>query len=212
MKRHLLKPAVFVLCMLPLGKVVLDAALGALTANPISEVLNRLGFWTLVLLIASLVPTPMKILFGATWPLRVRRMVGLFAFFYGVMHFAVYLGVDQFFNLSAVMEDVQKRPFITAGFTALLLLVPLAITSTNAWVKRLGYTRWKRLHRLVYAAAILGVVHHVWRVKADVLVPTLLGTLLAVLLLVRVVDALRAWRAREQPPPIGSQTPRQTAA
>jgi sulfoxide reductase heme-binding subunit YedZ len=188
--------AVFAACSLPLAKLAWDAAHGGLGANPIEAVLNRFGFWTLFLLVASLAPTPLRILTGWGGAIRYRRMVGLFAFFYACLHLATYAGVDQFFDWEAIVEDVVKRPFITVGFAAFLLLVPLALTSTNGAVRRLGFVRWKRLHRLVYVAAALGVVHFVWRVKADLREPLLFAAAVALLLAVRVVAALGARRLR----------------
>lgn len=162
-----------------------------LGANPIAEVLNRLGFWTLVLLLASLAMTPLKLLTGWTWPIALRRMLGLLAFTYVCLHFGVYLGVDQFFDFGEIAGDITKRPFITVGFAAFVLLIPLAITSTARMTKRLGARRWKRLHRLVYLSAALGVVHFVWRVKSDLQQPLIFAAVLALLLGVRVVAALR---------------------
>jgi len=186
-----LKPAALALGCAPLGKLAADAFTGGLGANPISEALNRLGFWTLTFLALSLAPTPAKDLLGLTWPVRIRRMLGLLAFAYGALHFAFYLGVDQFFDLRAIGADIAKRKFITVGFAALLLLVPLAVTSTDRAVRRMGHRRWKRLHRLAYAAALLGVVHFAWRVKADVRKPVLFAALVGLLLLARLAPAVR---------------------
>ena len=188
-KRRLgwLKPAVFIVCALPLAKLAVDAAGANLSANPIAEVMNRLGFWTLSMLVVSLAATPMKALFGFTAQMRVRRMLGLFAFFYGLCHFLVYLALDQAFDFSDIGADIAKRKFITVGFAAFATLVPLAVTSTDGAVKRLGFRRWKRLHRLAYVAAVLGVVHFVWRVKADYLEPVLFGIAVLALLLSRLV-------------------------
>jgi sulfoxide reductase heme-binding subunit YedZ len=197
-----LKPAVFALCALPLVKLAVDAARDALSANPIAEVMNRLGFWTLTLLVASLAATPMKTLFGFTVQMRVRRMVGLFAFFYALLHFLTYLGLDQALDFSDIGADIAKRKFITVGFAAFLTLIPLAVTSTDGAVKRLGFRRWKRLHRLAYVAAVLGVVHFVWRVKADYLEPALFAVTLAALFLARLAPT-RAKRA-----PRGATVPR----
>jgi sulfoxide reductase heme-binding subunit YedZ len=190
-----LGPAVFGACCLPLAKLGLDALRDGLTANPVAEVMNRLGFWTLTFLLLSLAPTPLKTLLGWTWPMRVRRMVGLFAFFYVCLHFLTYLVLDQGLDLSDIGKDIVKRKFITVGFTAFLLLIPLAITSTDGWVKRLGFRRWKRIHRLVYAAAVLGVIHFIWRVKADLLVPSIYAVILALLFAVRL-GAFGAKRAK----------------
>src|SRR5260370_12330660 len=167
------KAVLFVVCLLPLAKIGLDAAGAKLTANPVAEVMNRLGFWTLSFLVLSLTATPLKALFGWTFPLRVRRMVGLFAFFYVALHFTTYVALDQTFDFSDILQDVVKRKFITVGFLAFLLLIPLAITSTDRAVKRLAFRRWKRIHRLVYAAAVLGVVHFVWRGEPDLFQPLL---------------------------------------
>jgi sulfoxide reductase heme-binding subunit YedZ len=191
-----LKTATFVACCLPVANIAADAFLGGLGANPIEQVLNRLGFWTLTFLTLSLVPTPAHDLLGLSWPVRLRRMLGLFAFAHATLHLLWYVGVDQFFDLALLAKDVAKRKFMAVGFTAWLLLVPLAVTSTDRWVRRLGYARWKRLHRLVYAAALLGVVHFVWRVKADLRRPSFFIAALALLLLARVVPRLAARRAR----------------
>jgi sulfoxide reductase heme-binding subunit YedZ len=185
----LLRPAVFAACLLPLVKLAVDGVRSDLTANPIAEAMNRLGFWTLTLLLSSLAATPLKTLFGFTAPMRVRRMLGLFAFFYAVLHLVTYVAIDQAFDLSDIGGDIVKRKFITVGFAAFLTLVPLALTSTNRAVKRLGFRRWKRIHRLVYLAAVLGVVHFVWRVKADYLEPALFAVALTALLLARLAPA-----------------------
>lgn len=182
--------AVFAACCLPLAKLAWDAARGGLGANPIEEVLNRFGFWTLSFLLLALVPTPVRILTGWGGAVRYRRTIGLFAFFYACLHLATYAGVDQFFDWKAIAEDVLKRKFIAVGFAAFLLLVPLALTSTDAAVRRLGFVRWKRRHRLVYLAAVLGIVHFVWRVKADLRDPLLFAAALGVLLAIRLVAAL----------------------
>ena len=180
------KPAIFAFCLVPLANIGLDAALGKLTANPIAEVMNRLGFWTLSMLMLSLAATPMKTLFGWTFQMRVRRMVGLFAFFYASLHLFTYAVLDQGLDVSDIGADIVKRKFITVGFAAFLLLVPLAVTSNDRAVKRLGFRRWKRIHRLVYAAAVLGVIHFVWRVKADLLQPTLFAVALVLLFAIRL--------------------------
>jgi sulfoxide reductase heme-binding subunit YedZ len=177
---------VFTACGLPLALGIIDAVRGRLGANPIAEVLNRLGFWTLTFLLLALAPTPLRIVLGWSWPLRYRRMIGLFAFFYAFLHLAAYVGLDQFFDFAAIVEDVVKRKFITLGMVAFALLVPLAVTSTNRAVRRLGFVRWKRLHRLAYVAAACGVVHFAWRVKADLRQPALFGGALGVLLLIRL--------------------------
>ncbi len=185
-RRRWLKPAVIVLCLVPLGKIGYDAFLGhGLGANPIAEILNRLGFWTLTLLTITLACTPVKRFIGWTWPLRLRRTLGVLTFTYAFLHFTTYLAIDQFFDLRAIYADVVKRKFITLGFLAFLMLIPLALTSTNGSVRRLGYVRWKRLHRLVYVIAALGVIHFYWRVKADHRQPLIYIGIVAVLMLAR---------------------------
>jgi methionine sulfoxide reductase heme-binding subunit len=197
---RLQKAATFALCCVPLAKIGVDAFTRGLGANPIEAILNRLGFWTLTFLTLSLVPTPAKTLLGVAWPIRLRRMVGLFAFSYGLLHVTFYVGVDQGLDLGLVVEDVTKRGFQIVGMTTLLLLVPLAVTSTDRWVRRLGYARWKRLHRLVYVAAILGVVHFTWRVKADLRRPSIFAIAIGALLLARLVPWLAARRRRALAP------------
>jgi sulfoxide reductase heme-binding subunit YedZ len=185
-RNRLVKAAGWAAALAPLALLLADAAGHRLGANPIAAVLNRLGFWTLTFLSLSLAPTPLHRWAGLGWPLRLRRLLGVTAFSYAALHFSWYLGVDQFFDLDAVGADVLKRPFITVGFATLLVLLPLAVTSTDGWVRRLGFTRWKALHRLVYLAALLGVVHFLWRVKADRLKPSLFAALIATLLLLRL--------------------------
>jgi len=195
----LAKLAIGALALVPAARIGVLALQGDLGANPIAEAMNRLGFWTLTLLLATLAPTPIQSVTGWKWPLRLRRMLGLEAFLYVCLHFAVYLGVDQFFDWSAIGKDIAKRPFITVGFTAFVLLVPLAITSTDTMVRRLGFVRWKRLHRLVYLVAVLGVIHFVWRVKSDLRQPLLFAGVLAVLLGVRALRGARALRSARFP-------------
>jgi methionine sulfoxide reductase heme-binding subunit len=192
-----LKIGTFVACCAPVGKLVLDAITPfGLGANPIEMVLNRLGFWTLTFVVASLVPTPAKELLGLAWPVRLRRMLGLFAFTYATLHLTWYVAVDQGLDLHVLAQDVAKRKFMTVGFVGWLGLVPLAVTSTDRWVRRLGYARWKRLHRLVYVVAVLGIVHFVWRVKADTLRPYVFAAILAALLATRLPGAVARARAR----------------
>jgi len=181
---RILKALVFLLCLVPLAKLALEifgVAGMSLGANPIEELIHRLGIWGLNFLLITLAVTPLRRLMGKGWLLRFRRMLGLFAFFYVLMHFLTYAGLDQRFDLSVIFEDIAERPFITVGFTAFLLLIPLAATSTNAMMKRLG-RRWQKLHRLVYVIAILGVVHFYWQVKLDTLEALVYAAILAVLL------------------------------
>jgi methionine sulfoxide reductase heme-binding subunit len=178
---------VFVGSLAPALRLLVLGARGELGANPIATALNQLGLVALIFLIASLAATPLKAALGWTWPIRIRRMLGLYAFFYASLHFLTYLGLDQVLDLRAVFADITKRKFIAVGLTAFVLLVPLAVTSTDAMVRRLGFVRWKRLHRLVYVAAVLGVVHFIWRVKKDLSQPLTYGAVLAFLLAIRVV-------------------------
>jgi methionine sulfoxide reductase heme-binding subunit len=186
----------FVLALLPALWIGVDALRGHLGANPIAAVLNRLGYWTLVLLLASLACTPARIILRRGWPMKFRRMWGLFAFFYGLAHFLFYVCVDQFLDLHTIYQDVVRRKFMTVGFAALCLLVPLALTSTKNSIRRLGAKRWTRIHRLVYPAAVLAVIHFIWRVKADRREPFVFAAVLLVLFAVRLVHAaLRSHRA-----------------
>lgn len=185
-----IKVLLFFACLIPLAKLSLEVfgvAGMSLGANPVEELIHRFGIWGLNFLLITLAVTPLRHLTGKNWLIRFRRMLGLFAFFYILMHFLAYAGVDQRFDLSAIFEDIAKRPFITIGFTAFLLLIPLAVTSTNGMMKRLG-RRWQKLHRLVYVIAILGVWHFYWQVKLDTLEPVIYAAMLAVLL------GFRIWR------------------
>jgi len=201
--RPWLEPAVLVGGLSPLALLALEAVRGTLGANPIERVLNQTGMIALILLVASLACTPLKVVAGWTWPPRLRRLLGLLGFTYAVLHFLTYVVVDQGLSLGTLLEDITKRPFITVGFLALVLLVPLAVTSTNRMVRRLGFPAWKRLHRLAYLAASLGVVHFVWRVKKDLTEPLVYGAVLALLFALRVAEALRKRRARAVAPVSG---------
>ena len=198
-RTRLLTVATVALALLPLAKMAADLQLGRLGANPIEAILDRLGFWTLTLLTLSLVPTPAHDLLGLAWPVRIRRTLGLFAFSYATLHLLWYVGVDQILDFGLLAEDVLKRRFMAVGFAAWLTLVPLAVTSTDRWVRRPGYARWKRLHRLVYATAALGAVHFVWRVKADLRRPAIFLAALALLFLARLVPRDAARRVRAAP-------------
>jgi sulfoxide reductase heme-binding subunit YedZ len=182
------KWGVGVAAVLPAARLGWLLAHDGLGANPVAEAMNRLGWWTLILLLASLALTPIKILTGWAWPIALRRLVGLLALAYAGLHFSWYLGVDQFFDFREIYSDIVKRKFITVGFGALGLLIPLGVTSTAGMVKRLGARRWKRLHRLVYVAAGLGVIHFIWRVKSDVREPLVFAGALFILLAIRVVS------------------------
>jgi len=191
-----LKPVVFFAALSPLLWLSSRALRGTLGPDPVAEVLNRLGLYTICLLFASLACTPLQIALGWTWPLRVRRMLGLFAFFYASLHLSTYVFIDQGLDLRGIGKDIAKRRFVTVGFAAWCSLIPLAITSTQGWVKRLGYRRWKSLHRLAYLAAALGCVHFLWRFKTALLQPVLFTAVLLVLLGVRVASRVRATARR----------------
>lgn len=183
-----LPPAIVAGSLVPFALIVYRAVTGRLGPNPIATALNQLGLLALALLTACLFCTPLKIVFHVNWPIRIRRTLGLLGFSAALTHFLTYAVIDQGLALGPILRDVVKRPFITVGFFALVLLVPLALTSRKKSVARLGYARWKLLHRLVYVVAVLAIIHFVMRVKADVREPYVWGTVLAVLFVVRGVD------------------------
>jgi sulfoxide reductase heme-binding subunit YedZ len=189
-----IKAALFAAGLVPLARLAWLGLHRGLGANPIEYITHSTGWWTLAFLLLTLAVTPLRRLTGLAWLLRLRRMLGLFAFFYACLHFGTYLWLDQFFDLREIVKDVAKRPFITIGFAAFVLLVPLAATSTNAMVRRLGARRWQRLHRLVYVIAAFGVIHFWWLVKKDITEPFVFAVLLAALLIFRLVHLW--WRLR----------------
>ena len=191
-----LKALVFALALIPLATLAAGALFYPewLGANPAEYITRKTGNWTLRFLLFTLAVTPLRQLTGWNWLLKFRRMLGLYAFFYAVVHFSSFISFDHVFMVEEILKDIVKRPFITVGFTALVLLIPLAATSTNAMVRRLGAKRWLLLHRLVYAIAPLGVLHFWWMVKADVTQPALFGAILAVLLGYRIAVKARAAR------------------
>lgn len=199
-----LKAGVFAACLLPLARLVYGAFTDRLGANPIETITRSTGWWTLFLLAVTLAVTPLRRLTGANWLLRLRRMLGLFAFFYALAHFTTFIWFDHWFDAAEILKDVVKRPFVTVGFTAFLLLLPLAATSNNAMVRRLG-RNWQRLHRLVYAIAVLGVLHFWWLVKADITEPLAFGAALGLLF------GLRLWWNRRSDP-AGAARPAHTRA
>jgi sulfoxide reductase heme-binding subunit YedZ len=180
------KVAVFLLCLVPLGALLDRALQGRLGANPVEFVQHATGDWTLRFLIFTLVITPLRKLLNLPDLIRFRRMLGLFAFFYVCLHFLTYIGPDQSFNLGGMWKDVEKRRFITVGFLGFVLLIPLALTSTAGWIRRLGGKRWQTLHRAIYVTAICGVIHYYWLVKSGVRNPLFYGALVAILLLWRL--------------------------
>ena len=190
-----LKAALWVLCLMPLGLLVGRTLTGGLGVNPIEFITLKTGFWALTLLLVTLAVTPVRRLTGWNPLVRLRRPLGLFAFFYATLHLLTYFVLDQFFALDMILEDIVKRPYITAGFTAFVLLVPLAVTSTRGWIRRLG-RNWTRLHWLVYPAVGLAVLHFYWKrsAKADVAEPLIFAALLALLLGLRAAARLRARR------------------
>jgi sulfoxide reductase heme-binding subunit YedZ len=181
----LLKVVVFVVALVPLARIVL---LAGDTANPLEFITHGTGDWTLYLLCITLAVTPVRRLSGLNWLLKLRRMLGLFAFFYATLHFITFVWFDHFFDLAAIWKDVRKRPFITVGFAAFVLLIPLAATSTNAMVRRLGAKRWQALHRLIYLIAPLGVLHYWWMkaAKNNIGKPLLFAVIVGLLLAVRL--------------------------
>lgn len=193
-----IKPVVFLLCLLPLAMLVWDGVHDALGANPVEKITHRTGDWSLRFLLITLAVTPLRKVFGWKFLMRYRRMFGLFAFFYVCLHFATYLVFDHFFDFSEIAKDIVKRPYITVGFSAFVLLIPLAVTSTSKMKKRLGKS-WQRLHQLVYVIAVCGILHYLWLVKADLLQPLLHAAILILLLAVRV------WFQRKPHHPVAAE-------
>ena len=209
--RLVVKVAAWAGCLAPLAALLWRAAAGELGSNPISFVTNWLGDWTFRVLLASLAMTPLRILFGLSWPLSLRRLLGLFAFFYAVLHLGVWVVLDHFFDWAEMGADIAKRPYITVGMTALALLVPLAATSTTRAIKRMGGRSWKRLHRLVYAVGVCAALHFLWLAKKANPQPYYYAGVLAVLLGVRGWDWARRRAARLRtagvPMPAGRRAP-----
>jgi methionine sulfoxide reductase heme-binding subunit len=176
------KIPVFLLCLVPVGLLAWRALHGELTANPIEFITRATGDWTIRFLIITLAITPLRKILRLPQLIRYRRMLGLFAFFYGCLHFATYIVLDKFFDLAEMLKDVEKRRFITVGFTGFVLMIPLAITSTRGWIRRLGGRRWQLLHRAIYLSAMAGVIHYYWLVKSDVRKPLQYAALVGLLL------------------------------
>ena len=193
------KLALFPLCLVPLALLAVDGYRDTLGANPIEVITHSTGTWTLVFLLITLGITPLRRITGVNALIKLRRMLGLFAFFYVCLHFVTYFWLDQFFDWPAIVKDVIKRPFITVGFTSFMLLLPLALTSTNAMIKRLGGRRWQLLHRLVYVIAIGGVVHYLWLVKKDLTQPLIYAAVLGLLLGYRIIHRWRSSAVRAKP-------------
>lgn len=194
LSRQWTKGVVFVFCALPAAILALHFYQGNVTANPVEYLQHTTGDWTLRFLLITLSITPLRRLLNLADLIRFRRMLGLFAFFYVCLHFLTYLGPDQAFAFAGMWKDVEKRRFVTVGFLGFVLLLPLALTSTKGWIRRLGGKRWQALHRLIYVIALCGVIHYYWLVKSDHRLPLLYGAILAVLLLYRLGVSL--WKAR----------------
>jgi methionine sulfoxide reductase heme-binding subunit len=188
--RRVVKPAVFLAGLGPITWLVYNAFWGELGANPVETVTNTTGIWTLRLIAITIAITPVRWVTKWNAIITFRRMIGLFAFFYGTLHFMIYFILDRSLMFDGLWEDIVKRPYITMGFSAFVLMIPLALTSTKGWIRRLGGKRWNLLHRLVYVTAILGVIHYWWKVKLDVTNPMVYAAIVAVLLGVRVARAV----------------------
>ena len=186
-----IKISVFLLCLVPVLQLAWKGFHQDLGANPIEYITHATGDWTLRFLAFTLAVSPLRRLLHRPELIRFRRMLGLFAFFYGCLHFTTYLWLDKFFDFGEIAKDVVKRPFITAGFTGFIAMLPLALTSTAGWIRRLGGRRWNRLHRLVYLSAVAGVVHYYWLVKSDIRLPLLYGCIVLLLFAERIVAARR---------------------
>jgi sulfoxide reductase heme-binding subunit YedZ len=192
-----LKVAAFLICLAPLEVLIWKGLHDQLGANPVDVITRSTGKWTLTFLLVTLAVTPLRKLTNSPWLVRFRRMLGLFAFFYGTLHLMTFVWLDKFFDVRAMLHDIAKRRFITAGMTAWSLMLPLALTSTAGWIRRLGGKRWQQLHRLIYFSAAAGVVHFIWLVKADLRRPLTYGFVLCCLLAYRAANWL-ALRARSR--------------
>ena len=193
MQSRLAKPALFLVCLVPLGVMVFDALTGRLAAEPIKDLTHRTGIWGITAITATLASTPLRRLTGWNRLQSFRRMLGLFGLFYIALHFLIYLVLDQFFDWPSIVKDIAKRPYITVGFAGLLMLIALGLTSTRGWVRRLG-RRWVALHALVYVVALAGIIHFRWSQKADVAKPKRYGIVLVTFLGARLVPAASGTR------------------
>ena len=184
--QNIIKLLLHILCWLPLARLIIAWQRDDLTANPIEFITHSTGTWTLVILLASLAITPLRKIKALNWTIKLRKMLGLYAFLYVCLHFLTYLWLDHFFDWAHIGQDIAKRPYVTVGFAAFMMLVPLALTSNKFSIRKLTGKRWQQLHWLVYPAAICGVVHYYWLVKADIRQPVMYAVVLAVLLGVRI--------------------------
>ena len=205
-----LKPLAFLICTIPFGQLLYRAYINDLGANPIDTITRFTGSWSLFILLASLAVTPLRRVTGWNQLVRYRRMLGLFAFFYAMLHFSTYMILDLYFDFTAIAKDILKRPYITVGFSALVLMIPLAATSTSGMIRRLG-KRWQQLHYLVYVIAILGVVHFYWLVKSDISRPAQYGAVLALLLSFRLYHRWSAMPRRREAPAVATAQKDQAA-
>ena len=187
-RRRVFKPVVFLACLAPLSLLLYDFYRDELGANPVETITNTTGIWTLRFIVITIAITPLRWVTGLNQLINYRRAVGLFAFFYGSLHFLTYFILDHQLQFEGLWDDVVKRPYITAGFTAFVLMIPLAITSTTGWIRRMGGKRWNLLHRLVYITALAAVLHYFWKVKLDATYPIYYGIGVAILL------GIRLWR------------------
>ena len=186
------RPALFLLCLLPAAVLVWSIADGDLGANPLEAIRDSTGIWTLRFLLITLAITPLRRLTKWHNIIRIRRMLGLFSFFYATLHFVSYVWLDQFFALNEMIKDLTRRPFIMAGYASFVVLIPLAVTSRRKWIQRVGGKRWQLLHRLIYLSAVAGIVHYFWRVKLDLRRPIIYAIVLMVLLMLRLFHKRRA--------------------
>ena len=183
-----MKPVVWLICLAPFALLIYDGFTDNLTANPIEKITNHTGIWTLRMIVATLAITPLRWLTGFNQLINYRRLVGLFAFFYGCLHFTTFFFFDHQFDFAGMWQDVLKRPYITAGFVAFVLMIPLAVTSTTGWIRRMGGKKWNLLHKLIYITALAAVLHYFWKVKLDATYPVYYGLLVGTLL------GFRVWR------------------
>jgi sulfoxide reductase heme-binding subunit YedZ len=193
---RILKGVLFLLALIPLERLVAWALMDSLGANPIEKVLRQTGYWTLTFLTLTMALTPIRQWTGVIWVGRFRRMLGLFAFFYSLLHLGTYVILDQFFDWMGILKDIAKRPYITVGFTALVLMIPLAVTSTDGMLRRLGGERWRKLHRLIYVITLGGIIHFWWLVKKDITEPFIFASIYAVSMLLRSLMQQRNLRKR----------------
>ena len=198
--KWVIKPIAFLLALVPLGMLAYRGLTDQLGADPIAEITHETGIWTLRFIVITLSITPLRIITQWSTLAQLRRMVGLFAFMYSILHFTTYIWLDQFFDVHSMIHDIGKRPFITIGFAAFVMLLPLAATSTNAMMRWLGGKRWRVLHRLIYAIAVCGVIHYYWLVKADTRRPLTYGAIVAVLLGFRFVYSTIKRTKKAAPP------------